>query len=203
MFTLKFYATILFSFFAAQALSLPQVDPRYHPGHDVRTSAAQSTSSTTATIVTPPSTLSSSAGLEGGFAKRLDHDSSTVGMSPDSVGPSLKSKARRREDNDSHQTLARTKDAETASHKLESGYGQDTNPNKTTLSTSTKSQISTPSSLVSTNAIENQKEAKFIKKASMVRSKLQCARQSGTCPQPPRDEEVGWTNLHSGGYGKA
>lgn len=165
MSTFRLHTTLIFSFLAAQALSLPQLDPRYPSGYDIRAPAAQSTAFTTTAILTLPTTLPNSVNVEGSFEKRLEDGVSTTKMpAPELKGLSRNFKARRGVDNDSHHTLAPTEEVETANHSLEYDYGQDTDPNTTTPSRSTKSSMSTSSSRVSNDVTENQKEAKVITK---------------------------------------
>ena len=184
MSTLRLKSTILLSFLAAQALSLPCLDPRYHPGHDIRAPAAQSATFTTTTILAQLITLRTSASEGDRFAKQLDDENPTIGMpSPDLEGFDRKSKARRGEDNDSHHTLALNEGGGTANQSLESDSGQNTDPNAASLSGSTRSPISTSSSPVSTNTNENQKEARTITKR---KDTSNCAPQDYECKGMPQ-----------------
>ena len=188
---LRLNTTLLLSFLAAQALSLPHHDPRYLSGHDVRASELQSTTPTTTTILTMLSGVMTIVNVEYGAAK-TDHQNPTVGMSaPELKGFRHKCRARRRKGSDSHNTLTPTEEVETASHSPESGRGQDDNPDTAHLSRSTKSPISTSNSPVSTDATGNQEEAELIKRAGRAKLLSRCAPQDYECLGLPYGVAVG------------
>ena len=191
MSTLRLHTTLLLSFLAAQALSLPHHDPRHLSGHDVRASELQCTTFTTTTILTMLSGALTTVNVEDSAAKS-DHENPTVGMSaPELKGFRHKCRARRRKGSDSHNTLTPTEEVKSASLSPESGHGQDDNPHTAHLSRSTKSLISTSNSPLSTDATGNQEEAELIKRAGTSKLLSRCAPQDYECLGLPYGIAVG------------
>ena len=120
MSTLRLHTTLLFSFFAAQALSLPYLDPRCLSSHDVQASEPQSTTSITTTILTLLSSVRTTVEVEDGVGQELDHEDPTVEMSaPKSQGLSQRFRARRGNSSDSDNTLISTSNSPVATDATE------------------------------------------------------------------------------------